>query len=112
MKVKAAVAHQAGEPLRIETVDLEGPRAGEVMVEIKATGVCHTDAYTLSGADPRASGRRSGATTDTATPRGAAALGSGSLQRASGPHRATRGATADTTGSQAESACPANSACS
>lgn len=52
MKVKAAVAHKAGAPLAIETVDLEGPRAGEVLVEIKATGVCHTDAYTLSGADP------------------------------------------------------------
>ncbi len=52
MKVKAAVTHKAGEPLRIETVDLEGPRNGEVMVEIKATGVCHTDAFTLSGADP------------------------------------------------------------
>lgn len=52
MKVKAAVAHKAGEALRIETVDLEGPRSGEVMVEIKATGVCHTDAFTLSGADP------------------------------------------------------------
>ncbi len=52
MKVKAAVAHEAGEALRIETVDLEGPRSGEVMVEIKATGVCHTDAFTLSGADP------------------------------------------------------------
>ena len=52
MKVKAAVARSAGQPLTIETVDLEGPRAGEVLVEIKATGVCHTDAYTLSGADP------------------------------------------------------------
>jgi S-(hydroxymethyl)glutathione dehydrogenase/alcohol dehydrogenase len=52
MKVRAAVAHKAGAPLSIETVDLEGPRAGEVMVEIKATGICHTDAYTLSGADP------------------------------------------------------------
>ncbi len=52
MKVKAAVAHKAGEALRLETVDLEGPRSGEVMVEIKATGVCHTDAFTLSGADP------------------------------------------------------------
>ena len=52
MKVKAAVAHQAKKPLTIETVDLEGPKAGEVLVEIKATGVCHTDAYTLSGADP------------------------------------------------------------
>ncbi|WP_293131383.1 S-(hydroxymethyl)glutathione dehydrogenase/class III alcohol dehydrogenase [Microcoleus sp. bin38.metabat.b11b12b14.051] len=52
MKVKAAVARSAGQPLTIETVDLDGPRAGEVLVEIKATGVCHTDAYTLSGADP------------------------------------------------------------
>jgi S-(hydroxymethyl)glutathione dehydrogenase/alcohol dehydrogenase len=52
MKVKAAVAHSADKPLSIETVDLDGPRAGEVLVEIKATGVCHTDAYTLSGADP------------------------------------------------------------
>src|SRR5437899_2823804 len=52
MKVKAAVAHKAGAPLAIETVDLEGPRDGEALVEIKATGVCHTDAYTLSGDDP------------------------------------------------------------
>ena len=52
MQVRAAVAYQAGAPLVIETVDLEGPQAGEVLVEIKATGVCHTDAYTLSGADP------------------------------------------------------------
>jgi len=52
MKVKAAVAHKAGAPLEIETVELEGPQQGEVLVEIKATGVCHTDAYTLSGKDP------------------------------------------------------------
>ncbi|HQW63149.1 MAG TPA: alcohol dehydrogenase catalytic domain-containing protein, partial [Pseudomonadota bacterium] len=52
MQVRAAVAHQAGAPLTIERVELEGPRAGEVLVEIKATGICHTDAYTLSGADP------------------------------------------------------------
>ncbi|WP_017314618.1 S-(hydroxymethyl)glutathione dehydrogenase/class III alcohol dehydrogenase [Mastigocladopsis repens] len=52
MKVKAAVAYGSGQPLSIETVQLEGPRTGEVMVEIKASGVCHTDAYTLSGADP------------------------------------------------------------
>lgn len=52
MKVKAAVAYAAGTPLVIETVDLEGPGEGEVLVEIKATGVCHTDAYTLSGQDP------------------------------------------------------------
>lgn len=52
MDVKAAVAHEPGQPLSLETVQLEGPRSGEVLVEIKATGVCHTDAYTLSGADP------------------------------------------------------------
>ena len=52
MQVKAAVAFKAGAPLSIETVDLEGPRAGEVLVELKATGVCHTDEFTLSGADP------------------------------------------------------------
>ncbi|HZF50252.1 MAG TPA: S-(hydroxymethyl)glutathione dehydrogenase/class III alcohol dehydrogenase [Polyangiaceae bacterium] len=52
MDVKAAIAHRPGEPLSIETVQLEGPREGEVLVEIKATGVCHTDAYTLSGKDP------------------------------------------------------------
>src|SRR5574343_1238289 len=52
MKVKAAVAYEAGKPLVIETVDLEGPKAGEVLVELKATGICHTDYYTLSGADP------------------------------------------------------------
>ncbi|HEY9692720.1 MAG TPA: S-(hydroxymethyl)glutathione dehydrogenase/class III alcohol dehydrogenase [Oculatellaceae cyanobacterium] len=52
MKVKAAVAFAPKQPLSIEMVDLEGPKAGEVLVEIKATGVCHTDAFTLSGADP------------------------------------------------------------
>ena len=52
MKVKAAVAHQAGAPLSIETVELDGPRAGEVLVEIRATGICHTDEFTRSGADP------------------------------------------------------------
>ena len=52
MKTKAAVAYEAGKPLVVETVDLEGPRAGEVLVEIKATGICHTDEFTLSGADP------------------------------------------------------------
>ena len=52
MQVRAAVAYRAGEPLVIENVELEGPRAGEVLVEMKATGICHTDAYTLSGADP------------------------------------------------------------
>ena len=49
---RAAVAFAAGQPLSIETVDLAAPAAGEVLVEIKATGICHTDAYTLSGADP------------------------------------------------------------
>ena len=52
MDTRAAVAFEAGKPLSMETVGLEGPAAGEVMVEIKATGICHTDAYTLSGADP------------------------------------------------------------
>jgi S-(hydroxymethyl)glutathione dehydrogenase / alcohol dehydrogenase len=52
MKTRAAVAHRAGEPLVIEELDLDGPKQGEVMVEIKATGVCHTDEFTRSGADP------------------------------------------------------------
>ncbi|MBL8838772.1 MAG: S-(hydroxymethyl)glutathione dehydrogenase/class III alcohol dehydrogenase [Alphaproteobacteria bacterium] len=52
MKVRAAVATKAKSPLSIETVDLEGPKAGEVLVEVKATGICHTDEFTLSGADP------------------------------------------------------------
>jgi S-(hydroxymethyl)glutathione dehydrogenase/alcohol dehydrogenase len=52
MKAKAAVAHRAGAPLAIETVEVDGPKAGEVLVEIKATGICHTDEFTLSGADP------------------------------------------------------------
>ena len=52
MKTRAAVAFQAGKPLEIVELDLEGPKAGEVLVEIKATGLCHTDDFTLSGADP------------------------------------------------------------
>jgi S-(hydroxymethyl)glutathione dehydrogenase/alcohol dehydrogenase len=52
MKTRAAVAFEAGKPLEIVEVDLEGPKAGEVLVEIKATGICHTDQFTLSGADP------------------------------------------------------------
>ncbi|MFP9137826.1 S-(hydroxymethyl)glutathione dehydrogenase/class III alcohol dehydrogenase [Devosia sp. XGJD_8] len=52
MKTRAAVAFQAGKPLEIVEVDLDGPKAGEVMIEIKATGICHTDDFTLSGADP------------------------------------------------------------
>ena len=51
MKTRAAVAWEAGKPLTIETIDIEGPKAGEVLVEIMATGICHTDAYTLSGLD-------------------------------------------------------------
>ena len=52
MQTRAAVAFQAGEPLSIETVELDGPREGEVLVEIRATGICHTDEFTRSGADP------------------------------------------------------------
>jgi len=52
MKARAAVAVEAGKPLEIETIDVEGPKAGEVLIQIKATGVCHTDAFTLSGDDP------------------------------------------------------------
>ena len=52
MKVKAAVAHEAAKPLTIETVDLDGPHAGEVLVELRATGICHTDEFTRSGGDP------------------------------------------------------------
>ena len=52
MKTRAAVAFAAGKPLEIVDVDLEGPKAGEVLIEIRATGICHTDAFTLSGADP------------------------------------------------------------
>ena len=52
MRVRAAVAHRASSPLTLETVELDGPRAGEALVEIKASGVCHTDAFTLSGDDP------------------------------------------------------------
>src|SRR2546423_909402 len=52
MKTKAAIAHAAGRPLEVVTVDLAGPKAGEVLVEIRASGVCHTDEFTRSGADP------------------------------------------------------------
>ena len=52
MDIRAAVAWEKGKPLSVETVQLEGPKAGEVLIEIKATGICHTDKYTLSGADP------------------------------------------------------------
>ena len=52
VQVRAAVAHEAGKPLTIETIELEGPRDHEVLIEVKATGICHTDAYTLSGKDP------------------------------------------------------------
>jgi S-(hydroxymethyl)glutathione dehydrogenase/alcohol dehydrogenase len=52
MKVRAAVAWKAGAPLSVETVDLDGPREGEVLIEVKATGICHTDEFTRSGDDP------------------------------------------------------------
>ena len=52
MDVRAAVAHKAGAPLTLEPVQLAGPKAGEVLVEIRATGICHTDEFTRSGADP------------------------------------------------------------
>ena len=52
MKTRAAVAFEKAKPLEIVEVDLEGPREGEVLVEIKATGICHTDEFTISGADP------------------------------------------------------------
>ncbi|MGY5811703.1 alcohol dehydrogenase catalytic domain-containing protein, partial [Rhizobium sp. LEGMi198b] len=52
MDVRAAVAVAAGKPLEVMTVQLEGPKAGEVLIEVKATGICHTDDFTLSGADP------------------------------------------------------------
>ena len=52
MDVRAAVAFEAGKPLAVTHVQLDGPRAGEVLVEIKATGICHTDEFTLSGKDP------------------------------------------------------------
>ncbi len=52
MKSRAAVAHEAGKPLEIEEIDVDGPKQGEVLIRMVATGVCHTDAYTLSGADP------------------------------------------------------------
>ena len=52
MDVRAAVAFEAGRPLSIERVQLDGPKEGEVLVEVKATGLCHTDHFTLSGADP------------------------------------------------------------
>ena len=52
METRAAVAHKAGEPLTIETIQLDGPKEGEVLIEVKATGICHTDEFTLSGADP------------------------------------------------------------
>ena len=51
MQTRAAVAWEAKKPLTVETITIEGPKAGEVLVEVMATGVCHTDAYTLSGLD-------------------------------------------------------------
>ena len=62
MRTKAAIAWRAKDPLTIEDVELEGPRAGEVLIEVKATGICHTDYYTLSVRTRRASSRRSSGT--------------------------------------------------
>jgi S-(hydroxymethyl)glutathione dehydrogenase/alcohol dehydrogenase len=61
MKSRAAVAWEAGKPLTIETIEIEGPKAGEVLVEVMATGICHTDAYTLSGMDSEGKFPRSSA---------------------------------------------------
>ena len=61
MKTRAAVALEKAKPLEIMDVELDGPKAGEVLVEIKATGICHTDEFTLSGADPEGCSRRSSA---------------------------------------------------
>ncbi len=55
MRTRAAVALEAGKPLEVMEVNLEGPKAGEVMIEIKATGICHTDEFTRSGDDPEGS---------------------------------------------------------
>ena len=52
METRAAVTHEAGKPLTIEMVQLDWPKAGEVLVEVKATGICHTDEFTRSGGDP------------------------------------------------------------
>src|SRR6266516_1053343 len=52
MKTRAAIALEKGKPLAVTEVDLDGPKASEVLVEVKATGICHTDEFTLSGADP------------------------------------------------------------
>jgi S-(hydroxymethyl)glutathione dehydrogenase/alcohol dehydrogenase len=52
MDTQATIAYEAGKPLEVETVQLDGPKEGKVLVEIKATGICHTDAFTLSGDDP------------------------------------------------------------
>ncbi len=83
MEVRAAVAHKAGEPLAIETVELEGPKAGEVLVEIKATGICHTDEFTLLR-------RRSGGPVpDHPRPRGRGHRGRGRPGREVGHARAT-----------------------
>jgi len=53
MQTRAAVAYEAGKPLVIETVQLDGPKAYEVLIEVKATGICHTDEFKRSGADPK-----------------------------------------------------------
>jgi S-(hydroxymethyl)glutathione dehydrogenase / alcohol dehydrogenase len=62
MKTRAAVALEKGKPLTVTDVELDGPKASEVLVEIKATGICHTDEFTLSGADPEGCSHRFWAT--------------------------------------------------
>jgi S-(hydroxymethyl)glutathione dehydrogenase/alcohol dehydrogenase len=77
MKTQAAIAYAAGKPLEVVTLDLDGPKAGEVLVELKATGICHTDEFTRSGADPEGifpassamKARVSWSTSDRASPR-------------------------------------------
>ncbi len=69
IKSRAAIAWAAKQPLDVTEVDVAPPRAGEVLVRIVATGVCHTDAYTLSGADPEGVSRRSSATRAAASSR-------------------------------------------
>jgi S-(hydroxymethyl)glutathione dehydrogenase/alcohol dehydrogenase len=62
MKTRAAVALEKGKPLTVTEVELDGPKASEVLIEVKATGICHTDEFTLSGADPEGRSRPSSAT--------------------------------------------------
>jgi hypothetical protein len=86
MKTRAAVAFQAKQPLEIVELDLDGPRAGEVLVEIMATGICHTDAYTLDGLDseglfPSVLGSRPATMSYRSTPLNAASVSHASAAR-------------------------------